>query len=703
MDEDGVQQIVDVARSLAVLVRTSGPDPRGRKMHGHVFYHADSGKTTLSSSGFLVPESFSDHSTLVERLTGHGGKNPTVAALVVTAASVVEPFVSSVQQDRGIQSQGPPRLVPGSRIDVLIEARKPPDKSGGEEHEDPSWLPAELLALVDVPTSSTALTSLIKGHGGSWEVGWSLLPSTNVPYSNIHSLQVEDRDSAKRYLQEIQSTIGSNNLKEPSFLATAATRLAFLILPAMGTKDRPHVNISLRNKRGDVLLAMGSPFGILSPLHFFNSVSVGVIANCCPSVASCSSLLMADIRCLPGMEGGPVFGKNACLIGILIRPLRQSAGGAEIQLVVPWDAIVDGVNKNFQKAFASAQLDSSGNTVSNSRLRADSTSDSIQSSEYAFATIPPSFQLQKAMTSVVLVTVGDGAWASGVILNSEGLILTNAHLLEPWRFREVSRGYGRIRVRLNHVNTKVWCDARAVYVSRGPLDIALLQIESVPNCIFPVTPEIASPKPGSKAFVIGHGLFGPRSNLCASVTSGVIARVVSTPHKAIDIGHGKPIPVMLETTAAVHPGGSGGGVFNSKGHLIGLVTSNARHNRGTIIPHLNFSIPCAPLWPVFKFSSDMQDMSILQTLERANEIAAIWSLVPPPDAMPSLPESILDKKDGEKGSRFATFIKEHHAEKLLQRSSDRQGQTHNAEKLLQRPSDSQGQTHSAYNSRHSKL
>lgn len=32
------------------------------------------------------------------------------------------------------------------------------------------------------------------------------------------------------------------------------------------------------------------------------------------------------------------------------------------------------------------------------------------------------------------------------------------------------------------------------------------------------------------------------------------------------------IPVMLETTAAVHPGGSGGAVVDSDGHMIGLVT-----------------------------------------------------------------------------------------------------------------------------------
>lgn len=31
-------------------------------------------------------------------------------------------------------------------------------------------------------------------------------------------------------------------------------------------------------------------------------------------------------------------------------------------------------------------------------------------------------------------------------------------------------------------------------------------------------------------------------------------------------------PVMLETTAAIHPGGSGGAVVNSNGHMIGLVT-----------------------------------------------------------------------------------------------------------------------------------
>lgn len=33
------------------------------------------------------------------------------------------------------------------------------------------------------------------------------------------------------------------------------------------------------------------------------------------------------------MEGGPVFGQDGSLVGILNRPLRQ-AGGAEIQVII---------------------------------------------------------------------------------------------------------------------------------------------------------------------------------------------------------------------------------------------------------------------------------------------------------------------------------------------------------------------------------
>lgn len=151
--------------------------------------------------------------------------------------------------------------------------------------------------------------------------------------------------------------------------------------------------------------------------------------------------------------------------------------------------------------------------------------------------------IERAMASVCLITIGDGVWASGVLLNSQGLVLTNAHLLEPWRFGKThvsGRGYGtnpgnfpsilegttleqrryklnptydnhrNIRVRLDHIKPWVWCDAKVIYVCKGPWDVALLQLEPVPANLLPIVTSFSRPSTGSKAYVIGHGLFGPK-------------------------------------------------------------------------------------------------------------------------------------------------------------------------------------------------
>ncbi|KAL5730420.1 hypothetical protein ACHQM5_003242 [Ranunculus cassubicifolius] len=130
---------------------------------------------------------------------------------------------------------------------------------------------------------------------------------------------------------------------------------------------------------------------------------------------------------------------------------------------------------------------------------------------------------------------------------------------------------------------------------------------------------------------------------------------------------------MLETTASVHARGSGGAVVNSDGHLIGLVTSNARHGGGIVIPQLNFSIPCAAMELVFKFSKDATDVAILQDLDKPNEnLSSVWALMPPlsPKQVPAFlhqpPDSLPEKNPTEKkGSRFANFIAERNGEVFL--------------------------------------
>ncbi|KAL1218747.1 Glyoxysomal processing protease, glyoxysomal [Cardamine amara subsp. amara] len=687
-----LSKVVSFSRNFAVLVKVEGPDPKGLKMRKHAFHQYHSGNTTLSASGMLFPRNVLN-GEVVAKLICEAGQD---MALVLTVASVVEPFLKL--SHRTSSSQDPVKLIPGARIEIMMEGQL------NSEKKDPFWVPAQLLSLVDVPVSSAALQSLIEASSSSkdsgWDVGWSLVsaangsqPSINIEHFSKSSMQLDEPIDAK-------------------FLAKSATRMALLGV-SLSLLGQPSINFASSSSKSDTLVALGSPFGILSPLHFFNSVSTGSIANCYPSGSSQKSLMIADVRCLPGMEGAPVFDKNGHLIGILIRPLRQKNSGVEIQqLVVPWGAI----------------------TTACSHLLLEQPSDKGKASHWGSevlsskpaASIHIQVAVEEAMESICLITVNDGVWASGVLLNEHGLILTNAHLLEPWRFgkggvcgegnntalkpsvlgaeefsstrrrfweqesqtlprkapadlyssvgeniKEYKNNFLQtrhrdIRVRLYHQDSWSWYPAKVVYICKEQLDVALLQLEYVPGKLQPITANFSSPPLGTSAHVVGHGLFGPRCGLSPSICSGVVAKVVHAKMR-LHTQEVTEFPAMLETTASVHPGGSGGAVVNSSGHMIGLVTSNARHGAGTVIPHLNFSIPCAVLEPIFKFAEDMQNMEVLQTLDQQNkELSSIWALMPSLSPKPKTEQSLTNLpkllKDGnnkqKKGSQFAKFIAE---------------------------------------------
>ncbi|WOG85142.1 hypothetical protein DCAR_0104329 [Daucus carota subsp. sativus] len=731
----GLPETVEFARNFAVMVRAQGPDPKGLKMRRHAFHHYNCGITTLSASGMLLPSSFFGPK-LAKHIVGATDASMPDFAFVLTVASVIEPFLSNRDN---LAQQAKNTLITGSQIDIMVEGKTGTGDGTNMVHKNANWLSAKLLTLVDIPVASDAVQSLIESSTGAldhgWEVGWSLSSYSNDAQPLLNSLQ-------KQVHQSSMQNKGQRVVEESSnsgMIGKSTARIA--ILGVSSALDFPKLSISGTSNRGDLLLAMGSPFGVLSPVHFFNSISVGSVANCYPAASSNSTLLMADIRCLPGTEGCPVFGENGQLIGIMTRPLRQRSSGAEIQLLIPWEVIASSCSNLSEEEPQYLLKWNQTKNVNSDLLKKMSPVNRLDLGE-SFDCIyekPPQSSIKKAMASICLITVDDGAWASGILLNNKGLVLTNAHLLEPWRFRKTASGeksgaksevifmrsnsvspenkisdshtknwdllsaevmpvdlsvsderrggkfnvvntHRSIRVRLDNKEPWIWVDARVLYISQGPLDVALLQLDYAPEHLFPIAVDFTCPNPGSKACVVGHGLVGPRRDFFPSACLGVVAKVVKArrppTHQSGDQENEyELIPAMIETTAAVHPGGSGGAVVNSDGHMIGLVTSNARHGGGVLIPHLNFSIPCAALEPIIKFSKDMQNLSLLEDLDKPNEyISSVWALVPPvtPKPGPYLPDSPEflsgDNSKDVKGSRFAKFIAER--QEMLKKTSE---------------------------------
>ncbi len=146
--------------------------------------------------------------------------------------------------------------------------------------------------------------------------------------------------------------------------------------------------------------------------------------------------------------------------------------------------------------------------------------------------------------------VGSG---SGVIISSDGYIVTNNHVIE---------GADEIEVILN--DNRVY---KAKIIGTDPsTDIALLQIKEKD---LPVIPFASSDdvKVGEWVLAVGNPF-----NLNSTVTAGI----VSAKGRNINILQGESdIESFIQTDAAINPGNSGGALVNMQGGLIGINTAIA--------------------------------------------------------------------------------------------------------------------------------
>lgn len=160
----------------------------------------------------------------------------------------------------------------------------------------------------------------------------------------------------------------------------------------------------------------------------------------------------------------------------------------------------------------------------------------------------------KAVTDRLLTKERTEDTGSGAIIDREGRILTNFHVVN---------GAKEINVAL--FNGKTYS---ATLVGADPLnDLAVIQIEAEEDELFPIAlGSSRNLKVGMRVFALGNP-FG----LERTLTTGIISSL----NRSLQIhGHWK-IKSIIQIDAAINPGSSGGPLLDSHGWLIGINTAIA--------------------------------------------------------------------------------------------------------------------------------
>jgi len=145
---------------------------------------------------------------------------------------------------------------------------------------------------------------------------------------------------------------------------------------------------------------------------------------------------------------------------------------------------------------------------------------------------------------------GGTATGSGIVLDSEGHILTNNHVIE---------GADKIEVKLGESEKEYTAEV----VGTDPAsDLALLKVDAPSSELTPLTlGDSSKMEVGDPVVAIGNP-FG----LDRTVTSGIVSAL----QRQIQAPNGFSIDNVIQTDAAINPGNSGGPLINGAGEVIGI-------------------------------------------------------------------------------------------------------------------------------------
>jgi putative serine protease PepD len=169
------------------------------------------------------------------------------------------------------------------------------------------------------------------------------------------------------------------------------------------------------------------------------------------------------------------------------------------------------------------------------------------------------------VVSIKALTANGGDTGTGIVLNDEGLILTNNHVISEGTNITVSPGKSS---NLTRTATLVGADANS--------DLALIKIDPSGLGLTPLKlVSSTSVQVGDPVYAIGNP-YGLDETLTRGIVSA-LGREISAPN-------GASIKNAIQTDAALNPGNSGGPLLDDQGDVIGVnsqIASDAASGEGS--------------------------------------------------------------------------------------------------------------------------
>ncbi len=178
------------------------------------------------------------------------------------------------------------------------------------------------------------------------------------------------------------------------------------------------------------------------------------------------------------------------------------------------------------------------------------------------------FESYERFFAMMIPTPGQGS-GSGAVIDRQGHILTNFHVVENAEEIEVTLGGGKQRPAklIGH-------DAEH--------DIAILKVDASPDELYPIAFGTSDNlRVGQRVYALGNP-FG----LEGSITTGIISALNRTLPSRVP---NRELQSIIQTDAALNPGNSGGPLLDTSGRIIGMnvaIATKSGQNAG-----LGFAIP----------------------------------------------------------------------------------------------------------------